>query len=134
MANHLEHNIKHALTSVMESQCDGGFQSSQIDDGEFSCRNLTDGDVMFRQVKMLLIACWITLLLRAHLAGNCDTCSIPELLEMIEDWILSDGTFLFNYHGNIRLGLDKECPLEVASFSAPECKNNGALTNRRIEL
>ena len=61
------------------------------------------------------------LVLRARLIGNSDTRSTPVLLEVIKDWIVNDGTFLYTYHGNMRLGLDQDCPLEIASFSQPEC-------------
>ena len=64
------------------------------------------------------------LIFRARLTGKSDTQNIPELLEVIKDWILNDGTFLYTYHGNMRLGLDQDCPLEITSFSQPECKKH----------
>ena len=57
--------------------------------------------------------------------------TIPELLKVMKDWMANDGTFLYTYHGNMRLGLDQDCPLEIASFSQPECVKN---TNVKYEL
>ena len=68
------------------------------------------------------------------LTGRSDTQSIPSLLEVIKDWMANDGTFLYTYHGNMRLGLNQDCPLEIASFSQPECGNNHFKTEMRIEL
>ena len=64
---------------------------------------------------------------RARLTGSSDTQSVPVLLEVISDWIRSDGTFLYHYNGRMRLGLDKDCPLEITSFSQPECRKNSAV-------
>ena len=71
------------------------------------------------------------LVLRARLIGNSDTRSTPVLLEVIKDWMTNDGTFLYTYNGNMRLGLDQDCLLEIASFSQPEC---GKKTNVKYEL
>ena len=51
--------------------------------------------------------------------------TVPELLAVISDWMTNDGTFLYTYHGRIRLELDPLCPLEIKSFSQPECKSHG---------
>ena len=61
---------------------------------------------------------------RAYLTGNSDTLPLAQLLDVIQDWVTMDGTFLYTYHGRIRLGLDPLCPLEVISFSQPECLGN----------
>ena len=53
------------------------------------------------------------------------------MLAVIKDWMANDGTFLYTYHGNMRLGLDQDCPLEIASFSQPECVKK---TNVKYEL
>ncbi|CAI8021146.1 Neurotrypsin, partial [Geodia barretti] len=84
--------------------CSCGFRASQIDHGEVSCRSIADGHVS------------------------------TELLEVMKDWMANDGTFLYTYHGNMRLGLDQDCPLEIASFSQPEFRNNHFKTEMRIEL
>ena len=63
-------------------------------------------------------------MLRARLTGSSDTLTPPELLALIQDWVTSDGTFLYTYHGRIRLRLDPHCPLEITSFSQPECIDN----------
>ena len=60
--------------------------------------------------------------LRARLTGNSNTHNPPLLLRAIGDWIASDGTFLYTYHGNMRLEIDKDCPLEITSFSQTECR------------
>ena len=46
---------------------------------------------------------------------------IPALLGQIQYWMKSDGTFLYTYHGNLRLGVDPLCPLEIEKLSQPEC-------------
>ena len=51
------------------------------------------------------------------------------MLAVIQDWILNDGTFLFTYNGKVRLGLDKDCPLEITSFSQPECRKKTTVKN-----
>ena len=71
---------------------------------------------------------------RAQLTGNCDTLTIPEILELIREWIARDGTFLYTYHGNMRLEMDRDCPLEISLFSEPECRNTHFKTEVRIEL
>ena len=48
MSHFLEGNIKQALTNVINQDCSCGYQESQIDQGEFSCRTLHDGHVMYR--------------------------------------------------------------------------------------
>ena len=57
---------------------------------------------------------------RAHVTGSTDTLTPPELLAAIQDWLTNDGTFLYTYHGRIRLRADPHCPLEITSFSEPE--------------
>ena len=56
---------------------------------------------------------------RAQITGTVYTSS--QLLALINDWVMSDGTFLYTYHGRIRLILDPNCPLEIPSFSQVEC-------------
>ena len=58
---------------------------------------------------------------RARLTGSSDTLTPPELLAILQEWVTNDGTFLYTYHGRMRLGLDQHCPLEITSFSQPEC-------------
>ena len=64
------------------------------------------------------------LIFRARLTGRSDTQNIPLLLEAIKDWMSNDGTFLYTYHGNMRLGLNQDCPLGITSFSQPECRKH----------
>ena len=58
---------------------------------------------------------------RARLAGSSDTLTPQELRAILQEWVTNDGTFLYTYHGRMRLGLDQHCPLEITSFSQPEC-------------
>ena len=58
---------------------------------------------------------------RARVTGSSDTLTTPELLATIQDWLTNDGTFLYTYNGRIRLRADPHCPLEITSFSEPEC-------------
>ena len=74
-----------------------------------------------------------TLICRAYLTGNSDTLLSPQLLALIQDWVTKDGTFLYTYHGRIRLGLDPLCPLEITSFSQPECQGHDLYKNK-LEL
>ena len=127
IAQHLERDIKETLTSIINKNCSCGFQTSQIDEGEFSCRTLQDmvmyrytcnGELMsiYDQLNIdIMIYC------RARLTGNSDTLTPPELLAILQEWVTDDGTFLYTYHGRMRLGLDQHCPLEITSFSQPEC-------------
>ena len=78
--------------------------------------------------------CCICYSIRARITGTTDTATTPQLLELIQNWILNDATFLFTYHGNMRLGLDRECPLEITSFSQPECKNSNFIEDMKDEL
>ncbi|CAI8023924.1 hypothetical protein GBAR_LOCUS13950 [Geodia barretti] len=104
MSRHLELDVKQTLTNLINKNCSCDFKISEIDLGEFSCRSIEKGYVLYR----------------ARLTGRSDTQNIHSLLEVIKDWMANDGTFLYTYHGNMRLGLDQDCPLEIASFSQPE--------------
>ena len=64
-------------------------------------------------------------LYRARLTGSSDTLTPPELLELIQDWVTGEGSFLYTYHGRIRLRLDPQCPLEITSFFQTECRGAG---------
>ena len=46
---------------------------------------------------------------------------LPQMVGAIQDWLSNDGTFLYTYHGRIRLRAIPKCPLEITSFSDPEC-------------
>ena len=59
--------------------------------------------------------------LRARLEGSSDTRDIPTLLNILKDWMIDDGTFLYHYHARVRLGVDPVCPLDIMKFSDPEC-------------
>ena len=48
MADHLERDLKQALVTVVNKHCNCGFQTLQIEEGEFSCRNVVDGHVVYR--------------------------------------------------------------------------------------
>ena len=67
---------------------------------------------------------------RARITGTVFTSS--QLLELIEDWKGSDGTFLNTYYGNYRLRVDPDCPLGIGSFSEAECgqSENAAVPTR----
>ena len=122
MALHLEGDIKETLASIINKNCSCGFQTSQIDEGEFSCRTLQDM-VMYRYTHNgeRNTVTLITISYRAHLTGSSDTLTLPESLSILQEWVTNDGTFLYTYHGRMRLGLDQHCPLEITSFSQPEC-------------
>ena len=73
----------------------------------------------------LLIQC------RARLTATVYTAE--QLLAMVQDWASSDGTFLFNYHGRIRLRVNPLCqPLAIDSFTEPECGQSVADVNSKI--
>ena len=68
---------------------------------------------------------------RAQLTATVYTAE--QLLAMLQDWLTTDGTFLFTYNGRTRLRLNPNClPLAIASFSAPECGLSVADINSRI--
>ena len=58
----------------------------------------------------------------------------PQLLGMVWDWIITDGTFLLYHHGRMRLRLNFQCPLVIASFSEPECGLSVQEINKRVFL
>ena len=60
---------------------------------------------------------------RARLTGSSDTLTPPEFLAILQEWVTNDGTFLYTYHGRMRMGLDQHCPLEITLFSQPECND-----------
>ena len=64
---------------------------------------------------------------RAHLIGSSNTLNISQLLTPIQNWLYNDGTFIYTYHGQIRVRADPNCPLEVNSFSDPECGGDECL-------
>ena len=61
--------------------------------------------------------------IRAYILSNEDTIVTSDVLTLIRDWMANDGTFLYTLHGNIRLRVDPTCPLEITSFSDPECSS-----------
>ena len=68
---------------------------------------------------------------RARLTATVYTAE--QLLAMVQDWASSDGTFLFNYHGRIRLRVNPLCqPLAIDSFTEPECGQSVADVNSKI--
>lgn len=48
MATYLDQDIKRCLTDIVNDKCNCSFQTSHIDKGEFSCRTIKDGDVIYR--------------------------------------------------------------------------------------
>ena len=48
MARHLELDIKQTLADLINKNCSCDFQFSQIDEGEFSCRAIEEGSVIYR--------------------------------------------------------------------------------------
>ena len=64
---------------------------------------------------------------RAHLVGSSDTLNNSELLSPIQNWLYNEGTFIYTYHGQIRVRADSKCPLEINSFSEPECGGDECL-------
>ena len=58
---------------------------------------------------------------RARVTTSIATLPTSELLAPIQDWLTNDGTFLFTAYGRIRLRADPHCPLEIGSFTDPEC-------------
>ena len=49
MATYLDQDIKRRMTDIINEKCNNcNFQTSQIDKGEFSCRTIKDGDVIYR--------------------------------------------------------------------------------------
>ena len=55
---------------------------------------------------------------RARITGTVYTSS--ELLDMIYDWIETEGSFLSTYNGRVRLWIDPNVPLRILSFFEPE--------------
>ena len=52
IAGHMEMDIKQALVTVINNNCTCGFLASQINQGEFSCRNMVDGHVTYRLINV----------------------------------------------------------------------------------
>ena len=48
MSRYLEQNIKTSLTNLINKNCSCNFQTSQIDLGEYSCRSIEAGHVIYR--------------------------------------------------------------------------------------
>ena len=51
MSRHLELDIKRTLTNLINKNCSCNFQISEIDLGEFSCRSMEDGYVLYRSAR-----------------------------------------------------------------------------------
>ena len=43
------------------------------------------------------------------------------LVDLISKWIIESGSFTYTYPIDEEIGVDPNCPLEIESFSAPEC-------------
>ena len=49
---------------------------------------------------------------------------LPNILQMVADWIVADGSFLSAYGGRMRLWIDPNIPLRIPSFFEPEPGNS----------
>jgi hypothetical protein len=111
----LESNLKTTLTNAINERCHCDFEEKSIDLGEISYHYTIGRSAVYR----------------ARLTATVYTAE--QLLAMVQDWASSDGTFLFNYHGRIRLRVNPLCqPLAIDSFTEPECGQSVADVNSKI--
>ena len=64
-------DIKQALVTVINNNCTCGFLASQINQGEFSCRNMVDGHVTYR------LMCKASVSYAAHLPHTVECHTLP---------------------------------------------------------
>ena len=107
--------IKEALKKAINKRCNCGFQMNAIDDGEFSCQTMI-GHVVYR----------------SKINGTSDFRTANELLEYIEDWITSEGTFLLD--DVFRLRVSTSCPLRIQSVHQPECLGDTSESSCRSSM
>ena len=114
VANWIDRAVKKALTAAIRERCSCNFQSTAIENGEFSCQSTTTHVVY-----------------RTMINGTSDTHTAPQLLNFIEDWIKNEGAFLVGY---FRLRVVPECPLQIQSFYQPECTNDESTSKRNSTM
>ena len=56
------------------------------------------------------------------------------MLYALDQWLVNDGTFVYNYNSRIRLRADHECPLTIDSFCEPECKGRECLFRKGTNI
>ena len=63
--------------------------------------------------------------------GTSDLRTAPQLLNIIEDWIKNEGTFLA---GRFRLRVVPDCPLQIQSFHQPECMSDESTSEQNLDV
>ena len=104
----MENAVKGALTAAIRERCSCDFQSTFIENGEFSCQTTTTHIVY-----------------RTMINGTSDLRTAPQLLNIIEDWIKNEGTFLLD---RFRVRVVPNCFLQIQSFHQPECMNVASMS------
>ena len=57
------------------------------------------------------------------------------LLDLIQNWMFESGSFTYTYPSNEEVETDPYCPVEIESFSMPECgtgKSYAGLTDKEM--
>ena len=111
----IELAIKKALIHAINQRCQCDFQWDAIDHGKFSC-----------QTKMRNV------IYRSKINGTSDIRTANEFLAYIEDWITSEGTFLFD--DVFRLRVSTSCPLHIQSVHQPECLEESSVSSSRFSM
>ena len=93
------------IVTEVESGCDCGFTTANIEDASFQCFVGSDNAVTYR----------------ARLKGTA-THSYLQLIELLVQWIASDG--VIRVHQTL-MTVDKACEVAIDSFNDPEC-NSGS--------
>ena len=97
----LEYSIKKDIEKALRNRCNCDFSSSAIYSGEFSCQTTTT-EVVYRAI----------------INGSSESRKATELVDLIKNWLQSEGTLLDN---KIRLRLAQNCSPRIKSFSEEEC-------------
>ena len=100
----LEDSINKDIEQALRKRCNCDFSSSDIYSGEFSCRT-TSTEVIYRAI----------------INSSSESHTATELVNFMENWLLSDGTLLYN---KFRLQLAQNCSLCIKSFSEAECEGD----------
>ena len=74
-------------------------------------------------LKEYINICCFSFELRARITSE-EVNRLPNILQMVADWIVADGSFLSAYGGRMRLWIDPNIPLRIPSFFEPEPGNS----------
>ncbi len=97
--------IRAALTDAINDRCNCGFQIEHIFDGFFSCHTMKEKAIY-----------------RSKINGTSDKHHAIELLAFIQDWVMTEGTFIVDL---LQRKVSTTCsPLRLQSLHQPECSDD----------